>query len=149
MGSRDKKSQDQVRTATDGERRRRMQRPHTFEKIFWPALVLVLAMLRVSIASMAEEKRTPVGASQISTSNAGQMEKIVTDRKLWGEDAFAVFGTLAHWKNAGETSIVIFPDRVAGGTKWETLESAKQSLTRMVDAMKRPLPRLQPKYDAI
>ena len=109
-----------------------MRIPRILAKMFWPFFVLLLGMLLLGRVSFAQEKPTRIGPPPASTANAGELEKILTDRMLWEDDALAVFGFLDRWKNAGETSIIIYPEKVAGGTKSETLEGAKQSLAQMV-----------------
>lgn len=126
-----------------------MERPRILAKVFWPCFVLVLGMLLLGKESLAQEKPTGIGDRPASTANAALLEKILTDRELWEDDAFAVFGSLDRWKNAGVTSIIIYPEKVAAGTKSETLESAKQSLTRTVERMKPRQPRLRSKFDAV
>ncbi len=76
------------------------------------------------------------------------LTRILTDNKLWGEDAFAVFGTLDRWRRAGDTSVVIYTDRVASGTRSETPEPARQSLARMTAAMQAPRLALRPEFAA-
>ncbi len=77
-----------------------------------------------------------------------RLARILTDDRVWGEDAFAVFGSLDRWKSLGETSIVIYPDRVASGTASEMADPARQSATRMAAAMQLPRGRLRPEFAA-
>lgn len=94
------------------------------------------------------EPQAPPSGTSTSTAKASVLERILTDQRLWGDDAFAVFGTLDRWKNVGETSIVIHPDKVAGGMKTEKIEDVKRSVAQMVTAMKVSLGKLRPEYNA-
>jgi hypothetical protein len=82
------------------------------------------------------------------SSSKNSMQNILTDRQLWGEDAFAVFANLQHWKDAGETSIQVFPDRVVGGRKQDTATIAQQTVARLSSAMRRAQPKLRAEYQA-
>lgn len=79
---------------------------------------------------------------------ASVLERILTDPTLWGSDAFAVFGSLDRWKEAGEVAIVIHPDRVASGSKADAPEPARRRLAQMTAAMQRPRPGLRPSFSA-
>jgi hypothetical protein len=76
----------------------------------------------------------PVEAQELNL-----LERVLTDRRLWGEDAFAVFGTLVRWRAAGETHILLYPDRVVSGSKSDTPDPARQRLAQIGPAMQRPL----------
>jgi hypothetical protein len=76
-----------------------------------------------------------------------QVQKMLTDQQLWGPDAFALFANLQRWKSA-ETAIVIFPDRVVGGNKYESAAAAAQNLSRLTAAAKGAPPKLRPEYQA-
>jgi hypothetical protein len=91
----------------------------------------------------------PSDEPRLSGTNSMLLQKILTDQRLWGQDAFAVFAALATWKNAGETSIVIFPDRVLGGRKSETLSGAEQSAARLTADLKRLQPKLRSEYQPV
>lgn len=90
----------------------------------------------------------PTGVLPASPAKASQLGKILTDRQLWGDDAFAVFASVDRWKNVGETSIIIYPDKVAAGAKSESTDDVKKNVTRMVAAMKLPRPQLRAEYAA-
>jgi hypothetical protein len=87
------------------------------------------------------------GQSSSSGADAMQVPKILTDQELWGPDAFALFATLQRWKTA-ETSILIFPDRVVGGNKYESASAAEQTLSRLNAAAKAAPPKLRPEFQA-
>jgi len=76
------------------------------------------------------------------------LERVLTDRRLWAEDAFAVFGTLAAWRAAGETHILLYPDRVVSGSKSDKLDAARQRLAQLAPAMQRPVAPLRPPFAA-
>ena len=79
-------------------------------------------------------------------SSSSQFDKFLTDRNIWGEDAFQVFASLDRWK--GESSILIFTDKVVGGSKFETPEQARENAAAMARTMSRPYPRLTPEFAA-
>jgi len=76
--------------------------------------------------------------------NSSQFEKLLTDRNIWGEDAFRVFASLDRWK--GEPSILVFTDRVVGGSKFETPEQAREKAAAMARTMGRPFSKLTPEF---
>src|SRR6266853_866846 len=69
---------------------------------------------------------------------------LLTDRNIWGEDAFRVFASLDRWK--GEPSILVFTDRVVGGSKFETPEQAREKAAAMARTMGRPFSKLTPEF---
>jgi hypothetical protein len=69
--------------------------------------------------------------------NSDQLEKFLTDRSIWGDDAFQVFASLDVWKSEGESSILIFTDKVVGGSKFETPEQAKEKAAIMARTLTR------------
>jgi hypothetical protein len=76
--------------------------------------------------------------------NSSQFEKFLTDRNIWGEDAFRVFASLDRWQ--GEPSILLFTDRVIGGSKFETPEQARERAAAMARTMNRPFSKLTPEF---
>lgn len=72
--------------------------------------------------------------------------KILTDERLWGEDAFAAFGSLDSWKQLGVSSVLVFTDRIASGTPSATPNEAEAGVARLVEAMGLPQPQLQPAF---
>jgi len=76
--------------------------------------------------------------------NSSQFEKLLTDRNIWGEDAFRVFASLDRWK--GEPSILLFTDRVVGGSKFETPEQAREKAAAMARSRSRPFSKLTPGF---
>ena len=95
-----------------------------------------------------KSKMLPTVGLLAATADASKLEKILTDRRLWGDDALAVFASLDRWKNVGEISIILYPDKVAGGSKSDTSDKAKESVARMAAAMKGARPKLGPAYTA-
>lgn len=71
------------------------------------------------------------------------LSKILTDKNLWGEDAFAAFGSLESWKQSGVSSVLVFPDRIASGTPSATPNEAEAGVARLVETMGLPQPQLQ------
>jgi hypothetical protein len=103
-----------------------------------PVLVGIVCLLR------AEPEASAMPDPQATESRS--MEKFLTDRKIWGEDAFRVFAAIDRWRGEGETSILVFTDRVVGGTKFEAPEQAKERAARMALAMKRGQAKLSPEF---
>jgi hypothetical protein len=102
------------------------------------SLVLVAIGVLLSVESLVSAMPGPQAAS------SSQFEKFLTDRNIWGEDAFRVFASLDHWK--GESSILLFTDRVVGGSKFETPEQAREKAAAMARMMNRPFPKLTPEF---
>ena len=69
--------------------------------------------------------------------NSSQLEKVLTDRNIWEEDAFQVFASLDRWRSEGESSILVFTDKVVGGSKFETPEQAREKAAAMARTMNR------------
>ncbi len=69
--------------------------------------------------------------------NSSQLEKFLTDRNIWEEDAFQVFASLDRWRSEGESSILVFTDKVVGGSKFETPEQARAKAAAMARTMNR------------
>lgn len=108
---------------------------------------LFLNLAPASKSSHLDPRMNPLKEPQASAANPS-VERILTDPRLWGEDAFALFGSLDRWRNVGETSVLIYPDRVVGGTRFETLEEAKQRARQIAKAMQRPGAKPRPPFAA-
>ena len=78
--------------------------------------------------------------------NPSQFDKLLTDRNIWGEDAFQVFASLDRWRAEGESSILIFTDKVVGGSKFETPEQAREKAVGMARTMNRANSKLTPDF---
>lgn len=102
------------------------------------------------LAGIAGLFRTEPRASAMpdpqAAANSGQLEKFLTDRNIWGDDAFQVFASLNVWKGEGESSILIFTDKVVGGSKFETPEQAKEKAAVMTRTMTRVNFKLSPEF---
>jgi len=88
------------------------------------------------------------GSPNPAAAQESTLGKILTDQRLWGEDAFATFSLLDQWKRVGAPSIIVFSDRVASGTPMATPEEAKKGAAAMAPAKKRARKYLQPAYTA-
>jgi hypothetical protein len=102
------------------------------------SLVLAAIAVLLSVESLVSAMPGPQAA------NSSQFEKLLTDRNIWGEDAFRVFASLDRWK--GEPSILLFTDRVVGGSKFETPEQAREKAAAMARTMNRPFSKLTPEF---
>jgi len=107
--------------------------------LFSCAMAFLLALGHLHSQPWAAEPRA-------TGPDTGQLGKLLTDSRLWGEDAFALFGSLDRWQKVGETSICIYPDRVVGASRFATAESAKPSVTRMMAEMSRARLKLRPEF---
>lgn len=80
------------------------------------------------------------------TANSALLDRFLTDRNIWGEDAFQVFASLDRWRAAGESAILIFTDRVVGGSKFEAPEQAREKATGMARSINRANAKLTPNF---
>jgi hypothetical protein len=74
------------------------------------------------------------------------LEKFLTDRNIWEENAFRVFASLDRWRSEGESSILLFTDEVVGGSKFDTAEQAREKAAAMARTMNRASVKLSPKF---
>jgi len=109
------------------------------------AVLLLGALAPLPWVSFGISSVTPISAEAQQPSLS---ERVLTDRRLWGEDAFAVFGTLARWRTARETHILLYPDRVVSGSKSDKPDAARQRLSQLAPAMQRPVATLRPPFAA-
>ncbi|MCI0723053.1 MAG: hypothetical protein L0338_29440 [Acidobacteria bacterium] len=89
---------------------------------------------------------TPLPENQAAESSV--LGRVLTDRRLWGDDAFRLFGSLDMWSEAGESTISIYPDRVSGGTPFEAAAAAEAGASRINALVKRARPKLRPEFSA-
>lgn len=118
-------------------------------RVLGAAIWLLFALLLVGEPGPIVPSASLVGRLLTSSPAWAQptlLERILTDPKLWGEDAFAVFGSLDRWQAGGETAIVVYPDRVVSGSKADTPDLARQRLGQMTAAMQRARPPLRPAF---
>ena len=87
-----------------------------------------------------------VASAMVQAQPPALLGRILTDSKLWGEDAFALFASLDRWGAAGETQILVYPDRVVSGSKSDTPDPARQRLGQMSAAMLQARPALRPPF---
>ena len=111
------------------------------------AMVCLALGIAVSFAFFLKTEHAMQSSAE-GASAGNSMQNILTDRQLWGADAFAVFANLQRWRDAGETSILVFPDRVLGGSKQSALTVAEQTAAHLSSSMKRPQPKLRGEYQA-
>ena len=103
-------------------------------------------LLLAGIAGLLRTERVASAMPDPQTPSSPQLEKFLRDQNIWGPDTAQVFAYLDRWRSEGESSIQIFPDRVVGGTKFETPAQAKEKAERMALAMKRPGAKLAPLF---
>lgn len=104
----------------------------------------VLVLAGIACLSRTEPRAFAMPGPQAF--NASQFDKFLTDRNIWGEDAFRVFASLDLWRAEGESSILIFTDRVVGGSKFETPELAREKAAGMARTMNRTNSKLTPYF---
>jgi hypothetical protein len=80
------------------------------------------------------------------TANTGQLDRFLMDRNIWGEDAFQVFAFLDRWRAEDESAILIFTDRVVGGSKFEMPEQARVKAVGMARSINRANSKLTPAF---
>jgi len=111
------------------------------------ATVVFSVLVLAGIAGvLCLEPRVSAMPDAQTSANSGQLEKILTDRNIWGDDAFQVFAFLNVWKGEGESSILIFTDKVVGGSKFKTPEQAKEKAEVMARTMTRVNFKLSPEF---
>jgi hypothetical protein len=108
-------------------------------KIFW---VLVVA----GIAGLFHTQQRASAMPAPQAPNSDQLRKFLVDRNIWGEDALQIFASLDAWKSEGESSILIYTDKVVGGSKFESAEPAQQKAAAATRAMSRVNLRLAPEF---
>src|SRR5262249_44089001 len=59
------------------------------------------------------------------TNQATNIAKVLSTADLWGKDFPGALVSLQAWARSGEASVVIFPDRLLGGTRLTVPEAAK------------------------
>jgi len=92
----------------------------------------------------AEPRASSMPSPQAADSSP--FDKMLTDRNIWGEDAFQAFASLDRWKDAGESSILVFTDKIVGGSKFEKPEQGRERAAAMARTMNRPHLRLSPEF---
>lgn len=98
-----------------------------------PAAVLLFCV--IVLATAKTQGQTPGARSVNPTESQLVLDRVLQDERLWGIDAFAVFASLDRWSQHGESSIVLFADRVASGTAFETPAEAERSAAEIVKRM--------------
>jgi hypothetical protein len=87
-----------------------------------------------------------------SAADAERLRKLLTDTDVWGPDALAFFVTLQRWQDAGERSVLVFPDRVVAGRKLESAAAGEASARSMAGAVagfdRKLRPEFRPSYQA-
>src|SRR5271169_5024006 len=119
--------------------RRRAMTMHKATKVF-PALVLA------GMASLFHSEPRASAMPGPPAANSSQFEKFLTDQDIWGADAFQVFASLDRWKSEGESTILVFADKVVGGSKFKTPEEARERAAAMARTMSRAHAKLSPEF---
>jgi hypothetical protein len=96
-------------------------------------------MLRRSFAilpALAFTLLFPVGADAMAVPRPSPeaLSKVLNDPALWGPDFPAALAQLPSWLRAGETTVAVFPDKVAGETRFPKPEDATRAAEQLRQA---------------
>lgn len=75
--------------------------------------------------------------------------RALSDSALWGKDFNSVLAYLPAWSRAGEPTVVIFPNRIVGGTPHKGEAEARESASRVMSAMAAARPPVRPAFAAL
>ena len=74
--------------------------------------------------------------------------RALSDSALWGKDFASALAYLPAWSRAGESTVVIFPNRIVGGTPHRSESQARESASRVLSALAAGQPRVRPAFAA-
>jgi len=77
------------------------------------------------------------------------LQRVLTEGALWGPHCRAVLANIASWRDAGESTIAVFNDRVLGSTAFPDTARALPAVARLRDAMAKPKPPLRREFAAL
>jgi hypothetical protein len=77
------------------------------------------------------------------------IDAILTDPALWGKDFPAALASLQSWPEAGERSVLIFQNRIVGGTALKTREEAETKSKKVTEVMATKEFRPKPGFEAM
>lgn len=87
---------------------------------------------------------TPTPAPPLSP-----VAKALSDSALWGKDFASALASLPAWSRAGESTLVIFPNRIVGGTPHGAEKEARESASRVMSALATAKPPVRPAFAAL
>jgi hypothetical protein len=96
---------------------------------------------RAAVAAAAPTPTPPPPLSPVA--------RALSDSALWGKDFASVLACLPAWSRAGEPSLVIFPDRIVGGTPHKGEAEARESALRVMSALAAAKPPVRPAFAAL
>jgi hypothetical protein len=77
------------------------------------------------------------------------INSILTDRTLWGKDFPLALASLQSWPEAGERSVLIFQNRIVGGTTPKTRQEAEQKAKKVTEVMATKQFKPRPEFEAM
>jgi hypothetical protein len=79
-----------------------------------------------ALAAMAQASPTPSRHTLI---------EILSDSALWGKNFPMVLASLRSWDQAGQRSVLVFPNRIVGGTPLSSPEKARETSRSIAETM--------------
>jgi hypothetical protein len=95
-------------------------------------------------AAAAAPTPTPTPAPPLSP-----VARALTDSALWGKHFASALASLPAWSLAGEPTVVIFPNRIVGGTPHGAEKEARESASRVMSALATAKPPVRPAFAAL
>jgi hypothetical protein len=85
----------------------------------------------------------PGGASAMAAAppSAEALSRVLSDPALWGKDFPAALMALSSWRRAGETTVAVFPDKMAGEKRYPKPDDAGRGAERLRQATAAPPPK--------
>jgi hypothetical protein len=102
--------------------------------------ILFGAVILLSVASA-------VGDPPEEKANA--LAKIFSEPSLWGKDYRAGLASLPAWNRLGEKKVMVFADRVVGGSPQKTREEAQTQAEKFTETAKALRPKPNPRFEAL
>jgi hypothetical protein len=112
-----------------------------------PRWLGITAMAALLCAVALAQPNSPTPGKVVSA------ETILSDPKLWGKDFPLALASLPSWSDGGEREVVIFKDRIIGGTPLKSRDEAEQASKKITAAMAvkelKPKAALQPMFRTV
>jgi hypothetical protein len=114
------------------------------EKTGLPPIVQWLGIIAISMLAGLGARAQPGPSPAKPTIDA-----ILTDPTLWGKDFPLALASLQSWPEAGERSVLIFQNRIVGGTTPKTREEAEQKAKKVTEVMATKQFKPKPEFEAM
>ena len=108
-------------------------------RVIWWVGIVAIAML-ACVEANAQSSPTP---------SKPTLDAIFSDSTLWGKDFPIALASLQSWPAAGERSVVVFQNRIVGGTPLKTREEAEQTSKKVAEAMATMEFKPKPRFEAM